>query len=333
MLNGQIVIRSTKTTNKAQAKQFETQLRHQVHQETMLGDRPALTIEEALKQHLTATQGSKSHRLIAQQLKLLARHFNVQQHLHKLENHDLHRLVFTFREAGLADETIRLYLSRIRGVVKTAEQLGYRVPTLQYPKIERRPRRLRFLTNDEEQRLLQALDPDQKRQGFGGIDRIRMQDLCDFVICLLDTGCRQAEIAHLTWKQVDFMANTVHVIREKTDREDILLMTERVQDILKRRCENKGDHEFIFCNQDGGPRKYRAEALNSAYQRAGLHDVKGFHVLRHTHASKLAQAGVSLYKISRALGHADYQSTTIYAHLSPDGVAQEVAEVLNGLNA
>jgi site-specific recombinase XerD len=55
-------------------------------------------------------------------------------------------------------------------------------------------------------------------------------------------------------------------------------------------------------------------------------------VLRHTHASRLAQAGVSLYKISRALGHADYQSTTIYAHLCPDGVAQEVAEVLNGLN-
>lgn len=177
-----------------------------------------------------------------------------------------------------------------------------------------------------------TLDPDQRRQGFGGIDRERMQDLRDFVICLLDTGCRQSEIGQLIWKQVDFITNTIHVRREKTGREDILLMTERVQDILRRCYENKGEHEFVFCNQDGGPRKYRAEALNSAYQRAGLHDVKGFHVLRHTHASRLAQTGVSLYKISRALGHADYQSTTIYAHLCPDGVAQEVAEVLNGLN-
>ena len=108
-------------------------------------------------------------------------------------------------------------------------------------------------------------------------------------------------------------------------------MTERMRDILRRRSENKGDQQFVFTDKEGGPRKYRAEALNYAYQRAGL-DVKGFHVLRHTHASRLAQAGVSLYKISRALGHADYQSTTIYAHLCPDGVAQEVAEVLNGLN-
>jgi integrase len=332
MLNSQIVIRSTKTTNKAQAKQFETQLRHQVYQETMLGNRPAITIENAFKQHLTAKQGSKSHRLIAQQLKVIARHFNIQQHLHQVQDHDLHRLVLTFREAGLADETIRLYLSRIRGVIKTVEHPGYRVPTLQYPNIERRPRRPWFLTQDEEQRLLQALDPDQRHQGFGSIDRARMQDLRDFVICLLDTGCRQAEIAQLTWKQVDFTANTVHIIREKTGREDILLMTKRLQDILRRRCEHRGDHEFVFCNQDGGPRKYRSEALNCAYQRAALHDVKGFHVLRHTHASRLAQAGVPLYKISRALGHADYQSTTIYAHLCPDGVAQEVADVLNGLN-
>jgi integrase len=298
----------------------------------MLGDRPKTTIKNAFKQHLAATQGSKSHRLIAQQLTVLARHFNLHRHLHELENHDLHRLVFKFREMGLADETIRLYLSRIRGVIKTAEQLGYRVPALQYPKIERRSRRLRFLTQDEEQRLLQALEPDQRRQGFGGIDRDRMQDLRDFVICLLDTGCRQAEIAQLTCKQVDFAADTVHIVREKTGREDILLMTERVQDILRRRYEHKGDHEFVFCNQEGGPRKYRAEALNCAYQRAGLHDMKGFHVLRHTHASRLAQAGVSLYKISRALGHADYRSTTVYAHLCPDGVAQEVADVLNGLN-
>jgi integrase len=331
MINGKLVIRSTKTANKGQAKQFETQLRHRIYQETMLGARPAITLQEAFEQHLTSKQDTKSHRLIAQQLTVLARHFNGQQHLHELENHHLNRLVFTFREAALADETIRLYLSRMRSVVKTAEQLGYRVPVVQYPKLERRQRRVRFLTKAEEQRLLQELDPDQRRQGFGGVDRERMQDLRDFVVCLLDTGCRQSEIGQLTWKCVDFTTNTVQVFREKTGREDVLLMTERVQDILRRRSENKGDDKFGFCDKDSGPRKYRAEALNGAYQRAGI-DVKGFHVLRHTHASRLAQAGVSLYKISRALGHADYQSTTIYAHLCPDGVAQEVAEVLNGLN-
>lgn len=83
----------------------------------------SVTNSDAFHQHLTATQGSKSHRLIAQQLTMLARHFNVQQHLHQVQDHDLHRLMLKFRDMGLADETIRLYLSRIRDVVKNAERL------------------------------------------------------------------------------------------------------------------------------------------------------------------------------------------------------------------
>ncbi|HDD24105.1 MAG TPA: hypothetical protein ENF52_01555 [Chloroflexi bacterium] len=39
------------------------------------------------------------------------------------------------------------------------------------------------------------------------------------------------------------------------------------------------------------------------------------HTLRHTFASQLAIAGVSLYKISKWLGHSNFSTTQIYAHL------------------
>ncbi len=39
------------------------------------------------------------------------------------------------------------------------------------------------------------------------------------------------------------------------------------------------------------------------------------HILRHTFASQRAIAGVSLYKISKWLGHSNYSTTQIYAHL------------------
>jgi len=41
------------------------------------------------------------------------------------------------------------------------------------------------------------------------------------------------------------------------------------------------------------------------------------HMLRHTFASQLAMAGVSLYKIKSWLGHASVTTTEIYAHLAP----------------
>jgi site-specific recombinase XerD len=49
---------------------------------------------------------------------------------------------------------------------------------------------------------------------------------------------------------------------------------------------------------------------------AGLTDVT-VHVLRHTTASRLIQAGFELVKVRDWLGHKDIKTTLIYAHLAP----------------
>jgi len=43
----------------------------------------------------------------------------------------------------------------------------------------------------------------------------------------------------------------------------------------------------------------------------------GWHEFRHTFASRLAQQGISLYKICKWLGHSDIKVTQIYAHFAP----------------
>ena len=66
-----------------------------------------------------------------------------------------------------------------------------------------------------------------------------------------------------------------------------------------------------------GKNRYRYEfklAFKSVCKEAGVPWVTP-HVLRHTFASQLAMAGVSLYKISQWLGHSDFKTTQIYAHL------------------
>ena len=53
------------------------------------------------------------------------------------------------------------------------------------------------------------------------------------------------------------------------------------------------------------------------------------HYFRHSHASLLINAGVSLYVVSRHLGHSDIQTTAnIYGHLYPN-TESEIADVLN----
>ena len=41
------------------------------------------------------------------------------------------------------------------------------------------------------------------------------------------------------------------------------------------------------------------------------------HTFRHTFASHLVQSGVSIYKVSKLLGHHSVKQTEIYAHLAP----------------
>ena len=68
--------------------------------------------------------------------------------------------------------------------------------------------------------------------------------------------------------------------------------------------------------------------LKRATLRAGLPEIR-VHYLRHSHASLLINAGVSLYVVSRHLGHSDIQTTAnTYGHLYPN-TENEIAEILN----
>lgn len=52
------------------------------------------------------------------------------------------------------------------------------------------------------------------------------------------------------------------------------------------------------------------------------------HRLRHTFCAHLVMAGVPLRRVQLLAGHADYKTTELYAHLSPEG-GQDAVEALN----
>ena len=52
--------------------------------------------------------------------------------------------------------------------------------------------------------------------------------------------------------------------------------------------------------------------------KAGINAKLNFHSLRHTFDSWLIQNGVSIYEVSKLLGHSNLKVTVIYAHLSSE---------------
>ena len=57
-----------------------------------------------------------------------------------------------------------------------------------------------------------------------------------------------------------------------------------------------------------------------------------FHDLRHTFATRLAQRGVDIYKISKLLGHQDIRMTQRYSHHSPESLRDGIQVLEFGHN-
>ena len=85
--------------------------------------------------------------------------------------------------------------------------------------------------------------------------------------------------------------------------------------------------QAIFTNPvTGKPFVNLFYSWNSARVRAGMPEFR-IHDLRHSFASYLVNAGRSLYEVQELLGHADIKTTSRYAHLSRERLAQAVEHV------
>ena len=232
-------------------------------------------------------------------------------------------------------QTVKHSLNCLIGALKKAKRDGYDCPDLTAPAVKIPNGKLRFLSHDEERRLLDELDPNRRVNGLSNSGRARlqgfMQDNYDLIVLLLDTGARYSEIANIQWSQINLEDRSMSLWRSKVSNESIIFMTDRVHDILTRRSLSPaGLH--VFTNKAGAARGYSSIAIRKAVSRAGLTDCT-IHTLRHTHASRLIQNGLSVYEVRAVLGHTDIRTTMRYAHLEQVSVTQKARDVINRLNS
>jgi site-specific recombinase XerD len=84
--------------------------------------------------------------------------------------------------------------------------------------------------------------------------------------------------------------------------------------------------EHIFTYQGKRIKTRFRVSLLKVLKKAGLEDVT-LHTLRHTFASQLVMAGVSLVDVKKLMGHQDYKTTLQYAHLSKEHVKRQVLKL------
>lgn len=103
---------------------------------------------------------------------------------------------------------------------------------------------------------------------------------------------------------------------------------------MKKCVRQSHQMEYLFCRRDGSQIKDFKKTFISLLRRSGISD-SSIHTMRHTYASHLAMAGVSIGTIKDLLGHEDIETTMIYAHLAPEHkhhAVQNLPFLLNGSN-
>jgi len=336
-LNGRTFVRSTRTIDRKAAERLEAQFKAEAHADGVLGKKRSVSLADALTRFVETKENTPNYMNLVRRRKAVLKNVSGSLPVASLTNEDLERHKRIRVNEGRAAQTIKHEMNLIMGAVRLAKRNGYEVPDLIAPGVRIPGGKLRYLSIEEEDRLLKELDPNRVGNGLAPADvRNRrklqaMQDNYDLIVVLLDTGARYNEIASLAWDQIDLENRLIRLWRSKVENESILFMTTRVADVIANRAATRTG-KFVFSNSGGGARGYRVIAIRKAFQRAGLHDCS-VHTLCHTLASRLIQNGMSVYEVKAVLGHADIRTTMRYAHLEEAKVTSRARDVIERMNA
>jgi integrase len=211
---------------------------------------------------------------------------------------------------GRKPGSTRKSLSTVRAALRWAERKALidKAPHIWFPQAP--PPKDRRLTREEYERL--------ERASWNSVHLLLFLRLARY------TGGRAGAILALTWGQVDFVGKRISLGGSgRQKRRAVVPMHPMLAwTLVLAKDAAETDHVIEWA---GKPVKSIKNAFRRAVKDAGLGKEVTPHVLRHTAASWMAEAGVPMSEIAAVLGHRDSRTTErVYARMSPEYLQKAV---------
>ena len=213
---------------------------------------------------------------------------------------------YLLNDQKLQPRTVKLRVSALRFFFVKTLKRRYLLEDMPYPKV---PRRLpTILTVEEVTRL---------------IDAARTLTDRTMLIVLYSTGMRNAEMRQLHVRDIDSRSMLIHIQRGKGGRDRYVPLSPTLLETLRVYWRWMKPKTWLFPGTIAGWRadkpitpKVVWDACQSAATRANIHKRVSAHLLRHSYATHLLEAGADLRTIQLLLGHVKLEHTVLYLHLS-----------------
>lgn len=127
------------------------------------------------------------------------------------------------------------------------------------------------------------------------------------------TGMRVSEVCNLKINDIDSKRMIITIRQSKGRKDRIVALSEKILEILRNYFKEYKPKEYLFNGQFD--LQYSSTSCNQIVKKY-LGKEFHFHLLRHSNATALLEAGTDLRIIQKHLGHASTKTTEIYTHVS-----------------
>nr|VFJ58751.1 MAG: integrase/recombinase XerD [Candidatus Kentron sp. FM]VFJ60380.1 MAG: integrase/recombinase XerD [Candidatus Kentron sp. FM]VFK12789.1 MAG: integrase/recombinase XerD [Candidatus Kentron sp. FM] len=138
---------------------------------------------------------------------------------------------------------------------------------------------------------------------------------------LVSTGIRVGELVRIELEELNLEEGSIY-IHGKGDRERVVFLPDQLlvrllRDYLSHRMSLSPDHTQVLVNTRGGSAtpQFIRNLVTQTAEKAGLERRVTPHMLRHTCATHLLNAGVDMRYVQKLLGHQSITTTEIYTHV------------------
>jgi site-specific recombinase XerD len=233
------------------------------------------------------------------------------------DNEEVRRWLLHLLRSGKSHSYANQALSALRFLHRAV--LKEPGPVVGIPRPKRKKALPKVLSKDEVKLLLSSLaTPKHKAIAF----------------VLYSAGLRVSEAARLKVADIDFHRSQILVRQGKGRKDRYVMLSPMVAGMLRDYIRAEGPPEWLFPaghrrDRHITPRTIQLEVSRAA-ARAGIKKRVTPHMLRHSFATHLLEAGTDLRFIQELLGHAKITTTVSYTHVAKKDV-RRIASPVDGL--
>ena len=130
-------------------------------------------------------------------------------------------------------------------------------------------------------------------------------------------GLRVSELINLKPKNIDVERKIICIQQGKGAKDRITLFPNSINEDILKYLLKFNPKEYLF--ESNRQKKYSSKSVEKIIEKASIKSIKRKvrpHVLRHSFATHLLEAGTDIRYIQKLLGHKNLRTTQIYTHVA-----------------